>query len=57
MIIIFNFNEKEKKKSEKNLNTSINLILRNTVIKKNSNISHLIMFDNFRVIKKFDFYI
>ena len=38
---ILSFNKKEKKENEKNLNISINLILKNIIIKENFNTSHL----------------
>ena len=41
MKMIFDFNKKEKKENKKNLNISINLILKSIIIKKNFNTSHL----------------
>ena len=41
MTIISNFNKKEKNENEKNLNTSINLMLKNIMIKKKYNTFYL----------------
>ena len=47
--------KKKEKKKKRGLNTSKNVMLKNIVKKKNFNTFHLMCFENFCIIRKFDF--